>query len=176
MQHRMCQFFAWGVRDDLHRIPREAGGDKRCTWKINLRHGEPGEGKHFLINDIGWCFIKTVEETIHFAWTLPLTSHRWSIFVENRYFADSGWAVISPAGWCLLRVLLLLLLRSTVCWFGGMLSGHRCKQACSSALYITFSLLPFAPWNYHSAIIYCVILLCCCIYNKPRKEVSSHFC
>lgn len=174
MQHRMCQFFTLGVSDDLHWTPCEAGGDKRCTWKINLRRREPGERRHFLINDIGWCFIKTVEETIHFAWTLPLTNHHWSIFIENCYFADSSWAVITPAGCCLL-VVPLLPLRRTVCWFWGMLSGHRCKQARSSALYITFSLLPFAPRNYPSAVIYCIILLCSCIYHKPRKEVSSDF-
>lgn len=133
-----CQFFTWGVNDDLYWIPCEAGRDKRCTWKINLRQRGPGEGKHFLINDTGGCFIQTGDETIHFAWTLPLTDHHWSIFIESCYFADSSLAVIAPAGCCQL-IVPLLPLHSAVCWLGGMLSGHRCEQAHSSALYITFS-------------------------------------
>lgn len=165
---------------------------KKCTWKINLRKRETGEGKHFLINGIGWCSIKTVEETIHFAWTLPLTNHHRSIFIENCYFADSSWAVIAPAGCCLL-IAPLLPLHSTICWFGGMLSGYRCKQARSSlcTLPFLFFLLPLEITTqllfialYYFAVVFiisqgrksAVTSVSCCINTQDKRQPLALVC
>lgn len=56
-------------------------------------------------------------------------------------------------------------------WSVATDTGKRAPCLGLSAHYL-FS--PFGPWNYLSAVIYCIILLCCCIYKRPRREVCTH--
>lgn len=106
----------------------------RCTWQMNLTQRELGEGRNFLIDDTGWCFCKTVEDIIHFVWTL--TS-------PGQYL----WKTLNTS-WAASTQLALAYWWSPSCWWAGMVCGHRYRQACSlfcSLCAIPFLSFPLAP-------------------------------